>query len=57
MFLIYDQFLAHVVRRTVHPTGCLPVSMFLIYDQFLAHVVRLQCFDAVGWAAGRASGL
>jgi len=27
------------------------------YGTWLRHYVCLQCFDAVGWAAGRASGL
>ena len=28
---------------------------FVFY--FIAYLLALQCFDAVGWAAGRASGL
>jgi len=30
---------------------------FLIRSAQLVRVTRLQCFDAVGWAAGRASGV
>ena len=30
---------------------------YSIYMHVLSHVLSLQCFDAVGWAAGRASGL
>ena len=29
----------------------------IIFGTLLLPVVPLQCFDAVGWAAGRASGL
>ena len=32
-------------------TGSALISMFCVW------YMRLQCFDAVGWAAGRASGL
>jgi len=38
----------------------LPISCFIkiqIGFTFLCVCVCLQCFDAVGWAAGRASGL
>ena len=34
-------------------TFCWPLCVFINYIYFLC----LQCFDAVGWAAGRASGL
>ena len=30
---------------------------FLIFNSFKCAFFGLQCFDAVGWAAGRASGL
>ena len=42
-----DKSLRRMVRMT-QPT-ILPVTLLIVYC--------LQCFDAVGWAAGRASGL
>jgi len=33
---------------------CFARKLFVMFDLL---VVGLQCFDAVGWAAGRASGL
>jgi len=33
------------------------VTVLVISDNFLFVVQCLQCFDVVGWAAGRASGL
>ena len=46
----------------VSVVNCLSVSLFVDYCQFF--VVKfclqcrcLQCFDTIGWAAGRASGL
>ena len=35
--------------------GWTPISFFFVLSSFL--LFSLQCFDAVGWAAGRASGL
>ena len=34
-----------------------PVIIWFKYETLSAHQFCLQCFDAVGWAAGRASGL
>jgi len=34
-----------------------PVKFRKYNLQYFVHVSCLQCFDAVGWAAGRASGL
>ena len=42
------------VLKTHTKTRC---SFGLIVDNFLLVEHYLQCFDAVGWAAGRASGL
>jgi len=41
---------------------CLPAIEFGTYTSYCllcvtCHILCLQCFDAVGWAAGRASGL
>jgi len=33
------------------------IIIFLFIPQVLLLLFGLQCFDAVGWAAGRASGL
>jgi len=43
----------HVVLR------CIILLLFLLYlvTAFCVLYVYLQCFDTVGWAAGRASGL
>jgi len=40
-------------------SSCLSVCVifFLIYAYVVPHVSGLQCFDAVRWATGRASGL
>jgi len=35
----------------------LSVNLFWLIVSFILHNLCLQCFDAVGWAAGRASGL
>ena len=35
---------------------CISSSLF-IFDEYCASSARLQCFDTVGWASGRASGL
>jgi len=32
-------------------------NMILIFGEVMGKRTCLQCFDAVGWAAGRASGL
>ena len=51
--LIFDFDAIHVV--------CLFVSyastLILFLRFFLTDLLSLQCFDAVGWVAGRASGL
>jgi len=36
-------------------TNC--VNTFISYLQLIHHSLCLQCFDTVGWASGRASGL
>ena len=38
---------------------CAALLSWLTYIllSFVVHMLCLQCFDAVGWAAGRASGL
>ena len=38
-------------------TGTLPIINLYLISYFLSGHLCLQCFDAVGWAAGRASGL
>ena len=43
------------IVMTARACVCLPVRP--IFDLFSVNVSCLQCFDAVGWAAGRASGL
>ena len=43
-----------------HSPGGANVHQHVIHDSLVAHKFTyqcLQCFDAVGWAAGRASGL
>jgi len=35
---------------------CISSSLF-VFDEYCASSARLQCFDTVGWASGRASGL
>ena len=32
-------------------------KLFLAFLLYILTILSLQCFDAVGWAAGRASGL
>jgi len=36
---------------------CYSVSCFTLVTSFVIIVVISDCFDAVGWASGRASGL
>ena len=55
MFLNADVTLAETGQRSHAVSGRLFYTSYninAIYD-----TVSLQCFDAVGWAAGRASGL
>ena len=52
LFLFRIQFLSVFVRHTPY--------LFIIYYVFIHFVfvhICLQCFDTVGWASGRASGL
>jgi len=49
-------------RRSAEETANRPVagvlsSLLLVFTGELVSEDCLQCFDAVGWAAGRASGL
>ena len=59
--------IVYTLKKTVMPTH---VSLILTYLKIFAELQQrfifvldidnlqcLQCFDAVGWAAGRASGL
>jgi len=32
-------------------------QMYLLFYLYICHIFSLQCFDTVGWAKGRASGL
>ena len=41
------------LRATLDIVGLL----LLLLDCYLSQHIALQCFDAVGWAAGSASGL
>jgi len=59
LFAIVKQFTAWVVLFLL--SLCNPVSMlpcfnkcFNFFESLTFHVVCIQCFDAVGWAAGRA---
>jgi len=40
-----------------HPTNSVKALNIMIITELLILFCCLQCFDAVGWAAGRASGL
>ena len=42
----------HITRATYHITLLLTTNYYAVYILYC-----LQCFDAIGWAAGRASGL
>ena len=44
------------LRRQVLGVVTVSCCFFLNYG-FVVAMLYLQCFDAVGWAAGRASGL
>ena len=45
-----------LVENCKMPFLCVNVKYILLHFVFVPFVA-LQCFDAVGWAAGRASGL
>jgi len=54
---------AHVQAYYIYAFVCMIASLF-IYTEYNVYIsdfifltVCLHCFDAVGWAAGRASGL
>jgi len=46
-----------VVRDDMHTNVSSLNYISVIFRFFIVCLVCLQCFDAVGWAAGRASGL
>ena len=50
------KFLCDVVKDTAEEEYLRPFILIGL-DWIVASVLCLQCFDAVGWAAGRASGL
>jgi len=47
----------HVLNELQLALNC--IQSFVAFDFSLSEIllIGLQCFDAVGWAAGRASGL
>jgi len=45
-----------ILRKGMQRTTLVVAVIFVIFMPVLA-VFCLQCFDTVGWAAGRASGL
>ena len=60
--LIITRAVRHLVIATVGNDGwrhyLVQLRLDIVYlDIYLFYVYILQCFEAVGWAAGRASGL
>jgi len=58
--VIHDKFNAQNIEQQTKLTVLLHFTVFLSLSQVTqisCEMVSLQCFDAVGWAAGRASGL
>ena len=55
----YDYFFMQIHTCQVLPCACIVSIITVLILSCLFKVQRwcLQCFDAVGWAAGRASGL
>jgi len=45
------------VNRRLDFAGCLSPADEVIYSLVVLTAMSVPCFDAVGWAAGRASGL
>jgi len=52
-FVFYAAPVPFMVGKTLPEIGCWTLKKFLA----LGTPYCLQCFDAVGWATGRASGL
>jgi len=50
-FYLYSVTVADMCKKTIHE------RLQLIFNVFIICIWCLQCFDTVGWAAGRASGL
>ena len=53
----YAYGVERVVAECTSLVDCNPLTPLLRFVLDLYKLLRLQCFDAVGWAAGRASGL
>ena len=51
----HQQYAAVKHRAEPHVLYCLQLNFNLLFTADVA--ISLQCFDAVGWVAGRASGL
>ena len=52
-----ELFLPELECSNIHKHGITQKSFLVNITELLEFLQCLQCFDAVGWAAGRASGL
>ena len=53
MFLLAPAHLVSPGQRAIKQL----LLLLLLFSVNVTYVIFLQCFDTVGWAAGRASGL
>jgi len=54
--LTFHESKLHVVNHNLLPNSVLK-SLFYNFHSMAFSAFGLQCFDAIGWVAGRASGL
>ena len=57
IILLIAAFFSKVHMSHIFPDKMAFSTAILILFVFLLPILCLQCFDAVGWVAGRASGL
>ena len=53
----FDSGLSHILRHDLHWLDVPQRVIFKLLVTYYLLLLLIQCFDAVGWAAGKASGL